>query len=118
MLFGFSWAQWLTWLLAAFFVVNGVINIVGPKPMRDSFRDWGFPSYWHMVNGAVLLLTGVLLLTPQLRPLGFLLGALECLAIWITLVRVKALSHLSPSLVMFVILAVAYLGIYGPALPS
>jgi hypothetical protein len=118
MLFGFSWAQWLTWLLAAFFAVNGVINITGPKAMRDSFAEWGFPGYWHIVNGAILLLTGILLVLPQTRPFGFGLGVLECLAIYITLIRHKAFSHLPPSVVMLIVLGVAWWGLYGLGLPA
>lgn len=118
MIFGFSWAEWLTWLLALFFVVNGVINFTGPQAMRDGFRDWGFPPYWHLVNGAILLLTGLLLAYPPTRPLGFLLGLLECIAIYATLIRHRAFSHLPPSVVLLEVMAIAWWGVYGLSLPA
>jgi hypothetical protein len=38
MIFGFYRAMLLTWLLAPFFIVNGVVNRYGLKPMRECAR--------------------------------------------------------------------------------
>lgn len=118
MLFGFHWALLLTGLLAVAFIANGIVNAIGPKVMRDNYARWGFPNGWHLVNGAVCLIIGVLLLVPGLRPLGFLLGALECLAIYATLIWNKDWSHLVPSVILLVLLGLAYWGLYGAALAA
>jgi hypothetical protein len=116
MILGFHWALLLTGLLGIFFLGDGVVSAIGPKPMRDSFVKWGFPGWWHLVNAAVCLATGVFLLIPALRPLGFALGALECFAIFATLIRNKEPGHLPPSVFLLGLLCAAYWGLYGLAL--
>lgn len=116
MLLGFHWALLLTGLLAVAFVGNGIVNAIGPKVMRDNYARWGFPNGWHLVNGAVCLIIGALLLVPALRPLGFLVGTLECLAIYATLIWNKDRSHLAPSVILLLLLGLAYWGQFGMTL--
>jgi uncharacterized membrane protein HdeD (DUF308 family) len=49
-------AEILTLLMGAFFLVTGLFQIVGP--MLTSLPDWG----WHVVNGIITLLLGILVL--------------------------------------------------------
>ncbi|KKB80840.1 hypothetical protein VW35_01155 [Devosia soli] len=118
MIFGFHWALILVGVLSIFFIGDAVVSAIGPKPMRESFVKWGFPGWWHLVNAAVCLAVGLLLLVPTLRPFGLLLGALECLAIFATLIRAREPGHLPPSVFLLGLICVAYWGLYGFALPS
>jgi hypothetical protein len=59
-----------------------------------------------------------LLAFPQTRPFGFLLGLLEFMAIYATLLRHQAFSHLPPSVVLLVVMAIAYWGLYGFGVPT
>ena len=118
MIFGFHWAQVLVGILGVFFLGDGVVSAIGPKPMRESFVKWGFPAWWHLVNAAVCLTTGVLLLIPGLQPFGLILGALECFAIFATLIRNNEAAHLPPSVILLALILVAYWGLYGFALPG
>jgi uncharacterized membrane protein HdeD (DUF308 family) len=113
MIFGFAWPTLLTYVLTAFFLANGVINLMGKQALRDGFARWGFPAWWHLVNGAVLLVAGVLLAYPPTQFLGFALGALECLAVFATLARHRDWAHFPPSVILLVLLALAYWGTYG-----
>jgi uncharacterized membrane protein HdeD (DUF308 family) len=115
MIFGFHWAILLTALLGMAFMANGIVNAIGPTMMRDNYRRWGFPNGWHLVNGAVCLAVGVLLLVPFLRPFGFALALLECLAIYATLIWNRDTSHFVPSVILLALLGIAYWGIYGLA---
>jgi uncharacterized membrane protein HdeD (DUF308 family) len=49
-------AEILTLLMGAFFLVTGLFQIVGP--VMSSLPDWG----WHMFNGVITLLLGLLVL--------------------------------------------------------
>jgi hypothetical protein len=118
MIFGFSWPFLLTCLLGLAFIVNGVANAIGPREMRENFTRWGFPRGWHLVNAAVCLTTGVLLLVPPAVPIGFVLAALECLAIYLTLVINREFKHLPPSMILLAILGMAFFGTYGLTLPA
>jgi len=118
MIFGLTWADWLTVLLVLFFAGNGVANIVGPQPMREGFAHWGYPPYWHLVNGALQLGIAVLLAFPTTRLFGFGLAVLLCIAIYVTLIRHRELAHLPPSVVLLVVLAVTAWGLYGLPQPG
>jgi hypothetical protein len=106
MIFGIDWTMWLTWLLAAFFIVNGVVNWFGPKPMLDGYARWGFPGWFHRFNGTVQLGAGVLLLFPVTFHAGIALGLAVCLGIFATLIRHKEFSHLPPGVILFALLCV------------
>ena len=89
MIIGMAWPVWLAWILALFFAANGMVNIIGPKSMRDGFARWGYPSWFHLLNGALQLAIAVLLLMGATRLLGLGLGILLCLVIFVTLVRLQ-----------------------------
>ena len=61
MTFWYDWPTWLAYLLAAFFCINGVINVIGPKGMRNSFAAWGYPPGFHIANGVIQVAAGMLL---------------------------------------------------------
>jgi hypothetical protein len=95
MSFQHDWTVWLAYLLAAFFCINGVVNIIGPRGMRESFAAWGYPSWFHIVNGTIQLGAGVLLLADATRVLGLGLGILVCMGVFVTLAPFP--SVLSPA---------------------
>ena len=111
MIMGVSWAVWLSWLLAAFFMVNGAINVVGPQGMRDGFKRWGYPPWFHLFNGVLQLATGVLIAYAPTRLAGLGLGALVCLAVFATLIRHREAAHLLPGAVLFGVILVTAFGV-------
>jgi len=115
MIFDYHWAILLTGFLGIAFVANGVLNAIGLAEMRKNYARWGFPNGWHLVNGAVCLTIGILLLVPALRPFGFILATLECIAIYATIIWNRDLGHIVPSVVLLIMLGLAYWGLYGIA---
>lgn len=65
----------LTWLLAAFFIIGGVANILAPGPIRAEFLRWGFPDWFHFLVGALELAAAAMLIIPGWRTGGLLLAA-------------------------------------------
>ncbi|MBJ3785831.1 DoxX family protein [Devosia sediminis] len=115
MIFGTYWAIALTATLGVFFLADGFVSLIGPKPMRVAFVRWGYPRWWHLVNAAVCLTIGVLLFIPPLRPIALILAALECLAIFATMIRNRQPAHLPPSVILLALVALAAWGLYAPA---
>lgn len=107
MILGFHWGMWLTWLLAVFFIGNGVVNWIGPKAMLDGFAKWGFPNWFHRLNGVLQLIAGVLLLFPATFYAGIALGLVICAGIFATLIRHKEFSHLPPGAILCLLLCVS-----------
>lgn len=112
-MFGMGWAVWLTWLLALFFVVNGVANLFNPKPFREDFERWKFPVWFHLFNGAFQIVTGLLLVFEQTRLLGFALAVAVCLGVYGTLMRFREFPHMLPVSILSILVLVAMWGIWA-----
>ncbi|CAB3767167.1 DoxX family protein [Paraburkholderia humisilvae] len=69
-----SWREVLPWVLAAFFVVGSLSNIVGPRSIIEEYVKWGYPHWFHCVTGSLELVTAVLLARSRTRLSGSVLG--------------------------------------------
>lgn len=88
--------------LGLIFVASGIANLIGPAGMRAGFARWGYPDYWHLVNGFLLLAAGVMAVLAPTRLLGLVLGALICVAALATLIRHREISQTLPSIILSV----------------
>ena len=111
-MFSIGWAVWLTWLLALFFFVNGVANLFNPKPFREDFERWKFPGWFHLFNGAFQIATGILLVFPATRWLGFALAVAVSVGVYATLMRFREYAHMAPVTILSAMVLVAIWGIY------
>lgn len=107
------WGIWLTWLLAAFFVVNGVVNMFGLPAFRESLAKLGFPSWFYLFNGAFQIVTGMLLVFESTRKIGFALAILLCAVVYAALLRCREFGHLGPIVVLSFCVALAMWRIYA-----
>ena len=71
----FSWRSLYAWLLAAFFVFGGTLNILASPEILADYQRWGYPSGFNYVTGACEWTTAVLVAMPRTRLIGSLLGA-------------------------------------------
>ena len=75
-----SWRQVLPLVLAAFFVVGSLSNIVAPRSIFEEYLKWGYPHWFHFVTGSLELLTALLLVRARTRLWGSALGCTVMLA--------------------------------------
>lgn len=75
-----SWRQVLPLVLAAFFVVGSLSNIVAPRSIFEEYLKWGYPHWFHFVTGLLELMTAVLLARARTRLWGSALGCAVMLA--------------------------------------
>ncbi|WP_175837640.1 DoxX family protein [Burkholderia anthina] len=75
-----SWRQVLPLVLAAFFVLGSLSNIVAPQSIFEEYLKWGYPHWFHFVTGSLELTTAVLLARTQTRLWGAALGCTVMLA--------------------------------------
>ncbi|WP_027801785.1 DoxX family protein [Paraburkholderia dilworthii] len=75
-----SWRRVLPWVLAAFFVVGSLSNIVAPRSIFEEYLKWGYPHWFHFVTGSLELMTAVLLARARTRLWGSVLGCTVMLA--------------------------------------
>lgn len=107
------WGVWLTWLVAAFFVVNGVVNLFNPPAFRDSLAKLGFPSWFYLFNGAFQIVTGALLAFESTRKIGFALAVLVCVVVYAALIRCREYGHLGPIAVLSFCVGLAMWRLYA-----
>ena len=75
-----SWRRVLPLVLAAFFVVGSLSNIVSPRAIIEEYLKWGYPHWFHFVTGSLELMTAVLLARARTRLWGSALGCTVMLA--------------------------------------
>lgn len=71
----FSWKAVLASLLAAFFLVGAIGNILLPPEIAADYARWGYPSWFHYVTGVLELTATILLAIKSMRFWGAALGA-------------------------------------------
>ncbi len=99
------WNAILAWVLAAFFIVGSVINVLAPGSTAAEYQRWGYPHWFHFVTGALELVTAVLLALTSTRLLGAGLGVAVMIAAAATVVFHGEYIRAAPPLVILVLLA-------------
>jgi hypothetical protein len=73
------WKPILAWILAAFFVFGGAVNISAPESVAADYQRWGYPDWFHFATGGLERTTAVLLALAGTRLLGAALGSVVML---------------------------------------
>jgi hypothetical protein len=53
----------------------GLVQLVGPRPLRRLLADWGYGRGFNWITGGFAVAAGVFLAVPQLRIWGVVLSA-------------------------------------------
>jgi hypothetical protein len=88
-----SWQLVLSWVLATFFLLGSVINIIAPGSTAADYQRWGYPAWFHFVTGAMERATCVLLIAAPARPFGAALGSVVMLGAVTTLLVHGEYAH-------------------------
>ena len=104
---GASFESILATVVAVLFAVAGVINLAGIGAVKRDFARWGYPAWFHLLCGALELLSAALLPGQQTRVLGLTLAGAIMIAALFTLLRNREpVGHLAPALVFSALIAV------------
>lgn len=98
--------QVLPFVLALAFAGAGIANLVGAGSIRDDFRRWGYPSWFHRLTGGLELLGAVMLMVPALRTYALVVLGTVMIGALATLARHReGAAHLVPALVLTLLIA-------------
>ena len=64
------WRDIYAWLLAAFFVLGGGMNLLASPEILADYRRWGYPDWFHYVTGVMEWTAAVLIAIPATRLAG------------------------------------------------
>ncbi|WP_426285988.1 DoxX family protein [Luteibacter sp. E-22] len=95
-----SWRNVLPFVLAAFFVVGSLSNLLAPTPIYEEYLKWGYPRWFHFVTGLLELSAAILLVRAPSRLLGSALGCTVMLAALATVIIHGEYGHAVPPLVV------------------
>ncbi len=91
---------WLPVALGIVMIGAGLVNGVGPGPVRASFDRWGYPRGFHRVAGGLEVAAGALILVPATVRVGAVAAVVILLAAVVTLVRHRDWTHLPGALLL------------------
>lgn len=91
------------WLLAAVFLVGALGNALQPGHIRQDYARWGYPGWFHWLTALLELATAALLIFPDTRLFGAVLGALVMAGAATTVLRHREFGHAVPPGVLLVL---------------
>lgn len=97
----------LATIAAALFAVAGVVNLARLGAVKRDFARWRYPVWFPFLCGALELISAVLLVAHQTRPLGLMLAGAVMVGALVTLLRNREpFAHVAPALVFFVLIVI------------
>ena len=94
------WRAILAWLLAAFFLLGGPLNIFPSATILADYDRWGYPDGFNRVTGLLEWTAALLILLRRTRFYGSLLGATVMAAAALTVMLHGEFGHAGPPLIV------------------
>ncbi|NHZ96377.1 DoxX family protein [Massilia sp. CCM 8734] len=100
-----SWRGLLKWVLIAFFVCAGLLNVFATAPLLAQYRRWGYPGWMHDATGLLELSSAFFQARRMTHTAGIALGGAVMAAAALTLVIQQEWLHaLFPMLVFLALI--------------
>src|SRR5882762_3532936 len=64
----------IAWTVGAILALAGLVNIAGPRRLRETYLRWDFPQRFYLVVGALELIAAAFLAIPEMRVWGIALA--------------------------------------------
>jgi uncharacterized membrane protein YphA (DoxX/SURF4 family) len=73
--------------LGVVMIGHGGVTFAGPPLVRENFARWGYPAGFHLVQGVLEVVVGLLLLIPVTSQVGAIASAMIVLAAVVIQIR-------------------------------
>ena len=91
----------LVWLLVAFFLIGGLINWIAPERIRQDYKRWKYPGWFHYITAVLEITAAILISFPKTRLAGTALAAIVMGAAIATLILHREYKHVvAPILIL------------------
>jgi len=104
----------MTLSLAALFGFIGVVQLTGPRFLRDAYRSWDYPQGVRIMTGVLDLAAAMMLTDAGLRGWGIALGAVLVFGSVVTLLNHRHYACAAAAAVMMAALVPAALAVPRP----
>jgi uncharacterized membrane protein HdeD (DUF308 family) len=100
-----------TWLIGTVLIVVGMINIAGPRKLRETYANWEFPPRFYLVAGVLEVTAAAFLAVPEMRLWGIVLAGLIGFGAVVTLFNQRRYLSAVPAIVLMIALLPASLAV-------
>jgi len=97
--------------LAALFGVIGVVQLAGPRFLREAYRSWDYSQRLRIVTGVLDIAAAMMLAEPGLRGWGIVLGAILTFGSVVTLLNHRHYACAAAAILMMAALIPAALAV-------
>ena len=97
--------------LAALFAVFGVVQLSGPRFLRDAYARWDYSQAVRVITGVLDIVAAAMLIDPELRGWGIVLAALLTFGSVVTLLNHRHYAAAAAAILMMVALVPAALAV-------
>lgn len=91
---------WVLCAVAAVYAIGAIVNLTGPGSIPDDYARWGYPRGFRFVTAGLEAIALALILDPEMRTAGLMLGGAVMAAAIATLIRARAYFHTIPALIV------------------
>jgi uncharacterized membrane protein HdeD (DUF308 family) len=100
-----------TWLIGTVLMVVGMINIAGPRKLRETYANWELPPRFYLVAGVLDVTAAAFLAVPELRLWGIVLAGLIGFGAVVTLFNQRRYLSAVPAIILMIALLPASLAV-------
>jgi len=100
-----------TWLIGTVLMVVGIINIAGPRKLRETYANWEFQPRFYLVAGVFEVTAAAFLAVPELRLWGIVLAGLIGFGAVVTLFNQRRYLSAVPAIILMIALLPASLAV-------
>ena len=98
-------------LLAVVFAAIGVVQLLGPRFLRNAYARWEYSQAVRIVTGVLDIVAAAMLIDPDLRGWGIVLGAVLTFGSVVTLLNHRHYAAAAAAILMMVALVPAALAV-------
>jgi hypothetical protein len=97
----------IVWAIGAILSLAGLVNIAGPRRLREAYARWEFPARFYLVVGVLEVTAAAFLAIPEWRSWGIGLAAFIIFGTVITLFNHRRYMFAVPGVILMVALVPA-----------
>ena len=97
----------VAWVVGAILAVAGLVNIAGPRRLREAYARWEFPTRFYLVAGALEVTAAAFLAIPELRIWGIALAGFIMFGAVVTLFNHRRYMSAVPGIILMAALVPA-----------
>jgi hypothetical protein len=95
-----SYPVLMAWSVAAVFAISAVVNLAGPRALRETYARWGYPRAFHLITGVLEALVAFFLTAPQTRIWGVVVAAIVLFVAVVTLLNHRQYFYAIPGIIL------------------